>query len=48
MFILPELLENPSAGEVLNFLDRLDLNPESGVTRTTAITGLSEIDLKLR
>ena len=41
MFILPELLENPS-GEVLNFLDRLDLNPESGVTTTTAITGLSE------
>ena len=28
MLILPELLENPS-GEVLNFLDRLDLNPES-------------------
>ena len=47
VFILPELLENPS-GEVLNFLDRLDLNPESGVTTTTAITGLSEIDLKLR
>ena len=47
MFILPELLENPS-GEVLNFLDRLDLNPESGVTTTTAITGLSVIDLKMR
>ena len=47
MFILPELLENPS-GEVLNFLDRLDLNPESGVATTTAITGLSVIDLKLR
>ena len=44
MFILPAPSENPS-GEALNFLDRLDLNSESDAT---AITGLSEIDLKLR